>query len=107
MTDPNPPQPDSTPVDAAASILKPMMEAGQEISEKIVGLNDEIRTLILGMTKDNASSFAEAMAAIAAAKTPLDGAKVYSEFLMGFVARTSRQFMDVTQAISRSKSASS
>jgi hypothetical protein len=106
MTAPSKAQPELTQTDAPASVLQPMMEAGQEISGRIAGLDDEMRDMILGMTKNNAAIFAEALAAIASAKTPLEGAKVYSDFLMSFIARASKQFMDVTQAISRSNSPS-
>lgn len=103
MTDPSNSEATSTARAAASPVLKPMMEASQEISAKVVGLNQKLRDLIIEATRDNASSFADAMTEIASAKNPLDGARIYSDFLMSFVARASKQFMDVTQAISRSK----
>ena len=67
----------------------------------MVGLGGELHRLVTGMARDNASHFAEAMGAIATAKTPLDAATLYSQFLASSMQRISRQFMEVTQAASR------
>jgi len=81
------------------ALLRAMMGGGG--GAQTFGLGGELGELVLGMARENAVSFAEAMTGIAAAKSPIDAARLYSTYLMTSTQRLSRQFMDVTQAATR------
>ena len=107
MTDTNRPQGGGANFRSVEEMLKPLVDAGRESAARIAGLSGEMHTMVLGMAQENASQFAEAMSAIATAKTPLDGATIYSQYLMTSMQRISKQFMDVTQAAAKQASKAS
>ena len=101
MTDTNGPQPTGAGFRSADEVLKPLVDAGRESAARIAGMSGEMHAMVLGMAQDNAAHFADAMGAIATAKTPLKGATIYSQYLMTSMQRVSKQFMDVTQAAAK------
>lgn len=100
MTDTPPPREPQDAARTAETMLRAMMEASGKAAQAFAPTG-ELGEMVLGMARENAARFAEAMGAIATAKTPLEAARVYSEYLMSSTQRVSRQFLDVTETASR------